>query len=161
MAIVNDILDLSKIDTGMMHLELIEFDLYDLVLDVSRLFVNDDHSNGGVSLAVFIDAETPQRIRADPTRLRQVLSNLLSNAFKFTSAGHVYIRIIPTATDRLRFEVEDSGIGIATGVMETIFDSFVQADESVTRVYGGTGLGLSLCRHISELMGGSIGVDSK
>jgi signal transduction histidine kinase/ActR/RegA family two-component response regulator len=166
--IVNDILDYSKIEAGKMTLEQVPFDLRALVQDTGALFAL--HSKD-VSVQFHVDlADTvPCSLRGDPMRLRQVLFNLLGNAFKFTHSGSVRL-LVRLASDQAReqesepvvllFEISDTGIGLAPEQQAKLFDAFTQADESITRRYGGSGLGLAICRQLVELMGGAIGVDS-
>jgi len=168
LTIINDILDLSKIEAGRLELENIEFDLPKLIEDISCL-MQQPARGSSLELISAIDKTLPSHFRGDPTRLRQVLTNLLSNAIKFTHVGEVILRVINLSeTDsfsegqavKLRIEVQDTGIGISPEAQEKLFDSFSQADGSTTRKYGGTGLGLSISRKIVEIMGGQIGVES-
>ncbi|WP_367872086.1 response regulator [Luteolibacter sp. Populi] len=162
--LINDILDSSKIESGMLNFELLEFDLGDVVegtLDI----VGGVARNKGLELAVHIHEGVPCHLRGDAGRLRQVLMNILGNAVKFTARGEVALMVTlleeTETAARLRFEVRDTGIGIAEELRQRIFEPFVQADGSETRKYGGTGLGLSICRQIVEAQGGEIGVDSE
>ena len=161
--IINDILDFSKIEAGKLGLEAIDFDLRQLIEDTAvplALRARDK----GLEFSVIVPTGLPARWRGDPVRLRQILMNLLSNAIKFTDRGQVAVRVDPEriATERgtLRFEVSDTGAGVAADARERIFDAFTQADGSIARQYGGTGLGLSICKRLVALMAGEIGVDS-
>ena len=161
--LINDILDFSKIEAGKLELETIGFDLQALLDDLLAILGFKAHGKG-VELATWIQGPVPTRLMGDPTRLRQVLSNLTDNALKFTAEGSVTIRVfLEERTDAavvLRFEIRDTGIGMAPEVASKLFQSFYQGDTSTTRKYGGTGLGLAICKRIVELMGGSIGVDT-
>ncbi len=161
--LLNDILDLSKIEAGKVRLEQLEFDLEQLIDDTVALLADRAHAKG-LRLNVSIDPGLPHHLFGDPNRLRQVLSNLLSNAIKFTTQGHVTIAVTPTVTHDgqplLHVEVSDTGIGIPPNKQSQIFDAFTQADGSTTRRFGGTGLGLSICSQLVHAMGGQIGVDS-
>jgi signal transduction histidine kinase/CheY-like chemotaxis protein len=162
--IINDILDYSKIEAGKMQLENAAFVLEDLVEDCLQLFgatANKRH----IELVGGIKPNTPHMLKGDSTRLRQIIINLLGNAFKFTSQGFVSLEVgvAEDSTEqhpKLRFMIADSGIGIDLGSGVNLFDSFNQADASTTRKYGGTGLGLAICKSLVELMGGNIGVES-
>ena len=164
--IINDILDYSKISAGKLALEQIEFDLTQLCRDCIAMFAATAERKQ-ILLHCTLDADTPTRINGDPTRLRQILLNLLGNAFKFTPEGEIRLRVrtlsAPDASGqtRLRFEVRDTGIGIAADVQARLFQEFAQADSSITREYGGTGLGLSISQRLVDLMGGEIGVQSE
>ncbi|MFT3735753.1 MAG: ATP-binding protein [Rhodocyclaceae bacterium] len=162
--IINDILDYSKIEARKLQLELTSFDLPALLEDLRKLFSVRLHE-GGPRFSVTIDADVPARLLGDPVRLRQLLVNLIGNAFKFTEQGEIAVTIRQVTTDTeasvLRFAVRDTGIGIPADKLEHIFTPFEQADMSTTRRYGGTGLGLSICRMLSEMMNGQIGVDSQ
>lgn len=163
--IVNDILDYSKIEAGKMTLEHVPFDLGLLVRDTGALFALRS-KDVSVPFHVEVAADVPHHLRGDPTRLRQVLFNLLGNAFKFTHSGSVRLTVrrapqgVPDGRVALLFEVRDTGIGLAPEQQAKLFDAFTQADESITRRYGGSGLGLAICKQLVELMGGTIGVDS-
>jgi PAS domain S-box-containing protein len=161
--IINDILDLSKIESGQMVLESINLDFKDLLTRACDL-VAERAADKGVALD--IDNQVPWReLRGDPTRLSQALLNLLSNAVKFTERGGVTLHCHVQSQDAngamIRFEVRDTGIGIESDQVGGLFNPFVQADNSTTRRYGGTGLGLSITRHLAELMGGQVGADSQ
>lgn len=161
--IINDILDFSKIESGKLALETIDFDLRHLVSDASMLFAERVGSKN-LLLQVAVPDTLPTRWFGDPIRLRQVLTNLLANAIKFTEKGRVTLRIvadwITAEQGQLKFEVSDTGIGIAPEAQARIFEPFAQANQAITRQYGGTGLGLAICRQLVALMGGGIGVDS-
>jgi signal transduction histidine kinase/CheY-like chemotaxis protein/HPt (histidine-containing phosphotransfer) domain-containing protein len=160
LAIINDILDFSKIEAGKLTLEMVEFDLRALVEETTSVLAEPAHRNG-LELSCFIDPDLPSRVAGDPTRLRQVLLNLISNAVKFTSAGEVIIRVEPLeGGGHTRFSVTDTGLGISPEMQARLFSPFTQADASTTRRYGGTGLGLTICKRIVELMGGSISLES-
>jgi two-component system sensor histidine kinase/response regulator len=163
LTIINDILDFSKIEAGCLDLEAIDFDLtetLELALDLQA----ETASHKGVELVMDIDPSVPRFIFGDPTRLRQIVLNLLGNAIKFTPRGDVVVTVATTAEAgervQLRFEITDTGIGIPPEVQATLFQPFVQGDASTTRKYGGTGLGLAICKRLVELMGGAIGVTS-
>ena len=162
--IINDILDYSKIEAGKMQLEVAIFDLEDLIEDCIQLF-GATANKRRIELLGSVDPGTPLLLKGDPTRLRQVIINLLGNAFKFTSEGFISleVKLAPDSTPEqplLYFAVQDSGIGIDATAYPMLFDSFNQADTSTTRKYGGTGLGLAICKSLAELMGGTIGVES-
>ncbi len=164
LTILNDILDLSKVEAGRMTLECIAFDLAAHVQSIVDM-VSVSATNKGLQLTHRIGPGVPRHIKSDPTRLRQVLLNLVGNAIKFTECGEVSIDVTSKAHrgDRanLVFSVRDTGIGIPADRIEYIFDSFTQADGATTRRYGGTGLGLAICKQIVELMGGTIQVESQ
>ncbi len=160
--IVDDILDYSKLEANKVQLETTSFNLRELLDSLIRLMEKPAESKG-LRLNLQIDPAVRLAVRGDPLRLRQVLTNLLSNAVKFTERGSVSLSVTRRGESRtqhdLRFEVSDSGIGIAKDAR--LFRAFSQADASTTRLYGGTGLGLVICKRIVDLMGGSIGVDSE
>jgi signal transduction histidine kinase/FixJ family two-component response regulator len=163
LAIINDILDLSTIETGRLELDRIEFDLRDAVEQACAPAMLEARSTA-IELAIDIATETPRRVDGDGSRLRQVLMNLVSNAVKFTAAGSVRVTIAPaTGGDRdgIRFDVLDTGIGIEPELLEQMFEPFTQADVSTTRLYGGNGLGLAIAKELVELMGGTIGAESE
>ena len=164
LTIINDILDFSKIEASRLELETVELDLRELIENVSDQFADVSHRKG-LELVCSLSTECDGTFLGDPGRLRQILINLVGNAVKFTEAGHIAIRVesegVRGKARLLRFEVDDSGIGIACEVGEQIFDYFAQADGSTTRKYGGTGLGLAISKRLAELMGGSIGMESR
>jgi signal transduction histidine kinase/ligand-binding sensor domain-containing protein/CheY-like chemotaxis protein len=164
LTIINDILDFSKIEAGKMELEIVSFDLYRAVEDVLELLAERAHVKG-IELAAFIDPLVPQTMMGDPGRIRQILTNLVGNAIKFTHQGEVVVnvKIIDEKPDNymLRIEVKDTGIGLTKEGKARLFQSFSQADSSTTRKYGGTGLGLAISKQLTELMHGQIGVDSE
>jgi CheY-like chemotaxis protein len=158
--ILNDILDLSKIEAGKLTIEAIACDLPSITRDCLRMFefaVREKQLDLRLDLA----PNCPVWVRADPVRLRQVLLNLVGNAFKFTAAGSVTVTLASRDGDRIRFEVRDTGIGIAADKLHSIFDAFTQADGSHTRQFGGTGLGLTITRRLVDLMGGRLWAESE
>jgi signal transduction histidine kinase len=160
--IINDVLDLSKIEAGRMEIEEVEFNLAEIVDDVVRLLAPDAFGKG-IELAAFVDPRLAATFKGDPLRLRQVLANLIGNAIKFTAAGSVTVWAGAdphSGTPALRFDVADTGIGIPSERADELFQPFVQVDASTTRKYGGTGLGLALCKQIVGLMGGRIWLES-
>jgi signal transduction histidine kinase/DNA-binding response OmpR family regulator len=161
--IINDVLDFSKIEAGRLELEEVDFELRQMVEGMAALLAERAHRKG-LELVCQIADDVPQVVRGDPMRLRQVLTNLLSNAIKFTEHGEVVTRVVLEAetldTAILRFEVCDTGIGVAPELQGRIFDVFSQADDSTTRTYGGTGLGLTIAKQLTVMMGGTIGVES-
>jgi len=164
LSIINDILDYSKIEAGKMQLEETEFDLEDLVESCIQLFGVAANKNQ-IELFGGLDPDVNSRVRGDPTRLRQIIINLLGNAFKFTESGFVslevsQVAVAPGQPALLKFVVQDSGIGLESSKLSDLFDSFNQADASTTRKYGGTGWGLAISKSLAELMGGEIGVES-
>ncbi|MFZ1873188.1 MAG: ATP-binding protein, partial [Chania sp.] len=161
LATVSDVLDLSKIEAGELHLEHIEFDVLEVAARVLAVFAPIARAKGLVLLGELGDS-TRQPMLGDPACLGQVLNNLLSNALKFTEQGQVVLRIrVDTPASFIRFEVEDSGIGMSTLQQQQIFRAFSQADETIKRRYGGTGLGLALCQRFTEAMGGELSVTSE
>jgi len=163
-ALINDILDLSKIEARKVHLENVDFNPRQTIEDVMELLVVQAGEKG-LRLHSHVSPEVPRLLRGDAARLRQVLTNLLANGIKFTERGEVSLHAALDCQEggkvTVRFAVKDSGIGIRPDQAEKLFSPFVQADESTTRKYGGTGLGLAICKQLAELMGGSIGVDSQ
>jgi two-component system sensor histidine kinase/response regulator len=158
--IINDILDFSKIEAGKMEFERIAFGLRDAVEETIEVCAGRAREKG-LELACVIESDVPAKVRSDPMRLRQVLINLVGNAIKFTESGEVVVRVKALdATGRLRFEVSDTGIGVAEHAQADIFNAFSQADSFTTRKYGGTGLGLAICKQILTMMGGEIGLTS-
>src|SRR5215469_79637 len=164
LALINDILDISKLEAGKVELEIMDFELHDMIEAAVGLLGPKAHEKE-IDLGLFVDPAARGGFRGDPTRLRQVLLNLVGNAIKFTERVGVSVEVsaCPEARGelpRLRFEVADTGIGIPEGLRSTLFEKFSQADTSITRRFGGTGLGLAICKQLVELMGGEIGVDS-
>ncbi|MES2321518.1 MAG: response regulator [Pseudomonadota bacterium] len=163
LVIINDILDFSKIEAGKLSIEYINFNLWDLLDDINNIYTPQANAKG-IALDFEIANDIPIAICGDPNRLRQIMANLLGNAVKFTDRGQILARVQVTGEDgpavSLRFEVHDTGIGVARDARSRIFEAFSQADNSTTRKYGGTGLGLAISRQLVELMGGNIGVDN-
>lgn len=163
LSIINDILDFSKIEAKKLTLEIIDFNLLDLLEDLADLYALRA-AEKGLEYAWSASPDVPARLRGDPGRIRQILTNLVGNALKFTSSGGVSVRVRRVAAQGerviLNLEVEDTGIGIAAESLARIFVPFEQADSSTTRKYGGTGLGLAICKQLVELMDGTISVRS-
>ncbi len=163
LTIINDILDFSKIESGRVEFERREFDLREMLEDTAELLAERAYSRH-LEFADWIDHRLPERVRGDVGRVRQVLTNLLGNAIKFTVDGEVLLRVELEASEAdavmVRFEVRDTGIGIPAAAQEKIFEAFTQADESTTRRFGGTGLGLAISKQLVERMGGGIGFRS-
>ena len=164
LALINDILDISKLEAGKVDLEIMDFELFDTVEAAVGLLAPKAHEKG-IDLGVFVDPTARGGFRGDETRLRQILLNLIGNAIKFTEHGGVSVEVAvcsDPAQDlrRLRFEIVDTGIGMSEAVRGRLFEKFSQADTSITRRFGGSGLGLAICKQLIELMGGEIGVDS-
>jgi signal transduction histidine kinase/ActR/RegA family two-component response regulator len=165
LGIINDILDFSKIEAGRMVLETVPFTPTVLVEEVVSIMAPAAHSKG-LTVRTELSSSLPHSVAGDPLRLRQILLNFVGNAIKFTACGEVVIRAMRLKKGEgqsawLRFEVQDTGVGIPPEKQAGIFDAFTQADSSVTRQYGGTGLGLAICKRLVELMGGQIGVYSQ
>ena len=157
-ALVDDILDVAKMETGNLTIESAPFDLHAIVTDAARLWQEQAQAKG-LTFDVDLD-RCPTMILGDAARLRQIIFNLLSNALKFTKAGRVALRADVDGEGRLQIAVSDSGIGIPADKMEAIFESFRQADAGTTRQFGGTGLGLAICRNLARAMGGDVSVRS-
>ena len=166
--IINDVLDFSKVDAGKLVIESVDFYVRDAIEDVAELLAESAHAKG-IELVAEVRQTVPRKVVGDAGRLRQILLNLVSNAIKFTSTGHVRLAVSYTSDgDRtrggmgtLRVEVEDTGIGIPAEKQVTLFDPFVQADSTTTRTYGGSGLGLAIVRRLAAAMGGDCGVVSE
>ena len=159
LSVINDILDVAKLEANQFELEYIDFDLGETVENVAAL-VAGRAAEKGIELTVDIAPAVRRMFRGDPTRLSQVLLNLLGNAVKFTEAGHVLVVARGAEGGGVRLEVSDSGPGIEAEALERLFEKFTQADASITRRYGGTGLGLAISKQVTELMGGRIGVET-
>jgi two-component system, sensor histidine kinase and response regulator len=162
LSILNDILDFSKIEAGKLGLETVAFTLHDVVGDTLRPLAMRAERKG-IELLCFVDPSLPRELTGDPGRLRQVISNLVQNAIKFTEHGEIVVRVEPEAigeTALVRFSVSDTGIGIAPQQLARLFEPFEQGDSSTTRRFGGSGLGLAICRQLVELLGGEIGAES-
>ena len=164
LAIINDILDLSNIERGMLRLESLPFDLR-VALDEVMELLTDRAESKGLQFACVVRSDVPNAVRGDSGRLRQILTNLIGNAIKFTEQGEVAVRVSLAkeyeASALVRFEVADTGIGIASEGQARLFQSFCQVDGSHARRHGGTGLGLAIAKQLAEHMGGTIGVDSE
>jgi len=167
LTVINDILDISKLDAGKVEIETIEFDLAEIVESAVTLLASKA-SASGIDLGVFIDPALGSTFRGDPVRIRQILFNLVGNGIKFTEKGGVSVEVSHAPQQEgakgfawVRFEVQDSGIGMAEDTRIHLFEKFTQADNSITRRYGGTGLGLAICKQLVELMGGTIDVESR
>ncbi|MEJ5384161.1 MAG: response regulator [Fimbriimonadales bacterium] len=162
LGLLNDILDLSKIESGKMTLEQIPVNVHALAQEAVNLF-SGRASEKGLVLQAHIDPNAPEWVQGDPVRLRQIVANFLSNAIKFTHEGTVTLMALPSPTypQGVWLGVQDTGIGVPPEKHETLFEAFTQADASTTRKYGGTGLGLAISKKLAELMGGRIGVESE
>lgn len=164
LTMLNDILDYSKAEAGRMEVEIVDFDLIKLVNSCADLMRSRAHEKN-IDIQVRIDPEVPPFVKTDPTRLRQVILNFLSNAVKFTEDGDVIIMVENLGNmhpaEELKFSIIDTGIGIPRDQQHNLFEEFTQADSSITRRFGGTGLGLSICKKIAYILGGSVGVESE
>jgi two-component system, sensor histidine kinase and response regulator len=175
LTMINDVLDFSKIDAGRLTFEAIDVELRPIVEEVATLFSRQAHAKG-IELSCLVHEDVPALVRSDPTRLRQILANLVSNAVKFTERGEVFVGLRVSATHSSRepaqdntvdeivnieIEVRDTGIGMTQAVLGQLFQAFMQADNSTTRRYGGTGLGLTIARRLAEAMGGTLEVTSE
>jgi signal transduction histidine kinase/DNA-binding response OmpR family regulator len=164
LTVINDILDVSRMEAGKYDLDPIDFNPRDAIGETANTVALRAHQKG-LELIVDVDASVPHTLRADPGRLRQILVNLLGNAIKFTHQGEVVLRVTREAATPpegvLHFSVRDTGVGIPLDHQESIFEAFTQADGSVTRTYGGTGLGLTIASHLVQLMGGRLWVESE
>ena len=163
LSIVNDVLDVSKLEAGALHIENSEFDL-NSILDQVLAISSQAASEKGLHLGAVAGAEVPQFVYGDPGRVRQVLTNLISNAVKFTESGGVVVNVqsVPSENGqhKITFEIVDTGIGVPEDMISTLFDRFTQVDTSRARKFNGSGLGLAICKDLVELMGGTLGVRS-
>jgi two-component system, sensor histidine kinase and response regulator len=164
LSVINDVLDLSKIEADRLELENVDFDLRDVIYDTASATALQAAVKG-IELVVSIDADVPVLFRGDPVRLGQIIMNLIGNAVKFTHEGHVRLAVTSSSDAQgatlLRLEVADTGIGIPADRLDRLFKTFSQVDSSTTRHYGGTGLGLSIVKRLAEVMGGEVGVESE
>ena len=164
LSLLENILDISKIEAGKLSVEKVDFDLHALVGQIGAMFAAPARS-AGLRFSVQVSPQVPFALCGDPTLLRQVLVNLVGNAIKFTREGTVTLRLLPSSTvedgTQIRFEVVDTGIGISADAQQRVFEIFTQADSTMTRRYGGTGLGTTIARQMVELMGGQIGLVSR
>ncbi|MEQ1874417.1 MAG: response regulator [Ilumatobacteraceae bacterium] len=164
LSVINDILDLSKIEAGRMSIEVADFQIRDII-DLAVQIAADQAHEKGLELTIEVDADIPQTLSGDGGRVRQILVNLVGNAVKFTESGeiavHAHLRRTTEDGVRLLLSVTDTGIGIEANAATNLFESFTQADASTTRTYGGSGLGLTISKQLVELMGGEIGMESK
>jgi signal transduction histidine kinase/CheY-like chemotaxis protein len=159
--LINQVLDIAKIEAGKLEIETMSIDLPQLLHDVIAIS-NERVENKGLSFTTNLDAQLPRYVMGDPTRMRQVFINLIGNAIKFTDKGMITLNATPADTGSyIRFEIIDTGIGMNEQAQTRLFKAFAQADDSITRRYGGTGLGLMLCKEIVEALGGKIGVISE
>jgi PAS domain S-box-containing protein len=163
LSVINDVLDFSKIESGHMEIEAIDFDLHSLVCEVLEIIAAQAHSKK-IAVGMNFDPEIPTWLNGDSTKIRQVLSNFLSNALKFTAKGEIRLGVKLLKNEyskiNLLFEVTDTGIGMTQGTISRLFEPFTQGDSSTSRKYGGTGLGLAISKRLVEIMGGEIGVES-
>jgi len=160
LSIINEVLDFSKIEAGKMTFESIDFDIQQVFEDVAELFAPQAQAKD-VELMVSVPPGVHTARKGDPGRIRQILSNLVGNAVKFTQTGEIEVSLVEQRGDWLRLAVRDTGIGIHPDQHATIFESFTQADGSTTRMFGGTGLGLAIVKRLTELMGGRVGLSSR
>lgn len=164
LAVINDILDFSKIEAGKLEISSCDFDLVSVIEGASEILAPQAEAKD-LELVTYIDPSIPEKLIGDPLRLRQVILNLGGNAVKFTDTGSIFFRAEKIASEsncvRVKFSIEDTGIGISTEQRSTLFEPFTQADGSISRKYGGTGLGLSISKQLVDLMGGSLVVDSR
>jgi CheY-like chemotaxis protein len=161
LAVINDVLDMSKLEAGMVMIDPVPFELRALMTSVLRVVAGPAQTKG-LELACEVAADLPRFVRGDEARIRQILINLLGNGVKFTSHGRVGLRVSlqDRVSSRVRFEVRDTGIGIPERAMHRLFKEFSQVDATINRQFGGTGLGLAICKRLVEAMGGAIGVTS-
>jgi PAS domain S-box-containing protein len=163
LGVINDVLDFSKLEAGKVQIEQIDFDLINLVNECVKT-IDHKAKEKNIDLNIEIDPTIPHVLRGDPSRLRQILLNLLTNAVKFTPEGHIDVQVkllkLNTVSTELKFSVSDTGIGISEAKQAELFQSFMQAETDTARKYGGTGLGLSICKKLVELQNGEIGIKS-
>ncbi|MBF0415038.1 MAG: response regulator [Magnetococcales bacterium] len=160
LALINDILDLSKIESSQLELERTTFNLRKLVDELKEIF-SFTATDKGLQFSVKIDEGVPEWVESDPTRIRQILLNLINNAMKFTELGEVRLWVESTTGNEVRFHVSDTGTGVSKDKQDQIFEPFTQEDASITRKHGGSGLGLAICRKLADLLGGEIGLQSE
>ncbi|MCK5508680.1 MAG: response regulator [Desulfobacterales bacterium] len=164
LAIINDILDFSRIEAGKFELGMLDFDLRMTLEDMIDVLAVRAHEKG-LEITCLVEPEVPALLQGDPKRLRQIITNLIGNAIKFTAQGEVALHVILDNEDNnmvtIRFVVKDTGCGIPADKLDSLFDAFTQADSTATRKFGGTGLGLTISKQLCEMMGGQIGVESK
>ncbi|MEW6281638.1 MAG: response regulator, partial [Candidatus Eremiobacterota bacterium] len=164
LTIVNDILDFSKIEAGKLQIEGVDFDPRVAMEDLADIFAHSAHSKG-LELICLVDCDVPACVHGDSGRIHQIVANFLGNAIKFTREGHVILRVSAMSCDdtcvRLRFSVEDTGIGVSPEKLQSILEPFEQAESDTSRRFGGTGLGLSISKQLAELMAGSLGLCSQ
>ena len=164
LTVINDILDFSKVESGKLDLESIDFVLRTALEETVELLAERAQSKG-LEMSCLVDGDVPPLVRGDPGRLRQIVTNLLGNAVKFTESGEVVLRAAVAAESAeavtIRIEIADTGVGIPADARDRLFQSFTQADSSITRRFGGTGLGLAISKRLAEVMGGEIGVQSE
>ena len=164
LSLIDQILDFSKIEAGKMAIDVVDFDLHGELADLVSI-LRPQAERKGLRLVVHVDAAAPYALRGGRQHLRQILTNLIANAVKFTEKGHVALRVGFERQDAkrsvLRFSVTDTGVGIAPEHQKSVFDSFTQADGATNRRFGGTGLGLAIVRELAQVMGGEVGLESK
>jgi two-component system, sensor histidine kinase and response regulator len=160
LSVINEILDFSKIESGHLELDPTDFELRGAIEEACQMLAEQAHAQG-LLISHTIDAQLPRTVNGDRGRLRQILLNLLSNAIKFTHAGEIFIHVTHEEADMVRFEVSDTGIGIDGEHAARLFEPFVQADQSTTRLFGGTGIGLTIARELAHQMGGAIGAQPR
>ncbi len=158
--LINQVLDIAKIEAGKLEVEILSVDLPQLLNDMAAIS-QERIQNKGLAFNIQLDTKLPHYVMGDPTRLRQVFINLIGNAIKFTDVGSVTLNAMPMQNNYIRFEIIDTGIGMSEQAQGRLFKAFAQADDSITRKYGGTGLGLMLCKEIVEVLGGKIGIHSE
>ena len=153
LSIINNVLDISKIESGKMHIEILNINIYDFLINIDKYYSNIIKNN--VKFSLFINDNVPKFIKGDSIKLQQIITNLINNSIKFTDKGYIYL-IVSLDDGHIKFQVKDTGIGISEESQEKLFQPFQQANNSTTRQYGGTGLGLSICKNLVNLMNGHI-----